>query len=286
MAVLVVTQPTAAELLNKNKIAITLSEWATDNEPVVTIGSVFDVGGAMFEVQGADDDIDVASAFGGLATGLVYIYYPGTGIAYVSLTAPTWSDLHQEWMDAGETARCIGSVNKTGAGVYSQKQIFIDREHAITYTGVSLGIGANTDRVLRLASDASILWDESEDELISDKGMKMYKAPAGAADVQIAQWVNTGGLGTGGTFTVKKPITAYIACTSMSGPSWGVSLQAQAAAGWIAVPGSSMATAGPSIAIPLNPGTFRFYSLGNGTMTVYCIGAYGETSLVAARLVV
>jgi hypothetical protein len=180
MAVLVVTQPTAAELLNKNKIAITLSEWATDNEPVVTIGSVFDVGGAMFEVQGADDDIDVASAFGGLATGLVYIYYPATGIAYVSSTAPTWSDLHQEWMDAGETACCIGSMNKTGAGVYSQKTIFIDREHAIIYQGVNLGIGANADRVLRLATDASILWDESKDAVIFDKTLGFASGVAGS----------------------------------------------------------------------------------------------------------
>jgi hypothetical protein len=169
------TPITVLEKIARGHIRYTLTHWTDTLEPEGASGSVFEMGGVTFHCDG-NDDLDVAGAWGGIGNStLVYIYYAVSGTTAtgkLSTTAPTWSTTKQDWYNAAETELCIGSIFKDAAGNYTQKTLFLDREHGITYTGTNLGgNAANGDRTLRLATDASILWDESEDEFVPSKNL-------------------------------------------------------------------------------------------------------------------
>jgi hypothetical protein len=106
------------------------------------------------------DDICAGSSF----EDKDYVYFsPVTLQLYCSASAPAWDDDAQGWyIAASPTHRCIFIFFKVGAGNYTNKTIPLSRDTGITYTGLSLTLGANADRKIDFASDASILWDESE----------------------------------------------------------------------------------------------------------------------------
>ncbi len=269
--------------LQKGFIQISMTHWTDTAEPELAAGSGFEVGGVPFYCDG-NDDLDVAGAWGGIAnSSWVYIYYAvsgSTATAELSTTAPTWDAAKQDWMDAGATKRCIGSIFKDGSGNYSEKTIFLSREHAITYGGMSLAIGANGDRLIRLDSAYALAWDTSESGFVD---LRSYKANAGAADVQLKQLI-TAGAGAGAAFNIKKPIMYNLLSTVVLGVGFYGRLQIQTAGGWYTVASTSSGISS-NWAFAANPGTYRLYNDNNGTTTLYAVGVYGDVTITAANIV-
>ncbi len=157
----IITATTAAEAIRKGYNEITLSEWTTGNKPAIKIGSGFEMSGTVYQTSTADEDPDPAAAFAGLAAGLVYCYATdtaGTITFSVSSTAPTWDEDKQGYYNGA--ARCLFQTVKAGAN-WNQKTIYKSRDYGIISTGINIGLGANSDRSLRTASDAEIKWEEA-----------------------------------------------------------------------------------------------------------------------------
>ena len=281
--------------LSVGHIEISLTDWTDGLEPEITAGSVLEIGGSIFYASG-DDDLDIAGAWGGIANDtLVYIYYSVSGTtatAELSTTAPTWDDEKQGWYDAGKTKRCVGSIYKDSGGNYDQKTIFLDQFHGKMYQGLNLGgNAANGDKKIQFATDANFGWDEANgyfeaDQPIDNTKINTYKAGAGAADVQLEQYIS-GGAGSSAAFTIKKPITARLTNNSAF-DGW---LEIQSSTGWLPLgrdnvsTGSFYATNGVDVVMPLNPGTYRLRNSGAGTTTLYALGVYGNTTITSADIV-
>src|SRR4030042_1200206 len=127
---------TAAQALRKGFIRITLTEWTTTAKPAITIGSTFELGLTMYQVQGADADPDPAAAWGGLAAGLVYLYATaaaGVVTFSVSVTVPTWDNDKQGYYNGG--AHALAGFRKKGWAGWSAKTILNGREFDCTITG-------------------------------------------------------------------------------------------------------------------------------------------------------
>ena len=201
----IVPAATAAEAIRKWFNQITLTNWDNNNKPFVTIGSTFEVGGSVFQVQTADEDPDSTAAFAGF--GLNTLCYcrtvPGTPLTLeMTTTAPSaWDDDKQGYYDAGGTKRYLFQIYKDASANWTQKTIILGRDYGITNGGVNVGIGANADRVLRVAGDAAWEWDETSDRFYTDKQIysKILSSSFGATSTQndvfdllVAKLYNTG----------------------------------------------------------------------------------------------
>jgi hypothetical protein len=259
-------------------IQITLTHWDDALEPAVAAGSVLEIGGSMFYAD-AEDDLDVAGAWGGIANDTqVYVYYGVSGTSTtqeLSTTAPGWEDDLQGFYNAARTKRCPITIYKDAAGDYTQKTILLNRESGITYQGVNLGgSAANSDKIIRLATDASIVWDESEDEFVPNKGIKLY-AYLDATSEQLAQQVNAG---TSAAFVITKPTMVYYKTTCAS-PQYSNLLFGTVDGYVIMVETRILVGLTAYTCLALNPGSYKIYNSGNGTSTVYAQGVYGTIAV-------
>jgi len=169
----VVTATSAAEDLRKGYVEITLSNWTTGAKPLLRVGSVFEMGGTMYKVFTADEDTDPAAAWAGFAAGRVYGYAAvalGVITPEVSATAPTWDTDKQGFYDATGLKRCLYSFDKDAGANWTNKTILYTRESSIIPLGLRVGgHAADSDRLIRFASDTSIAWNEAADNFLINK---------------------------------------------------------------------------------------------------------------------
>lgn len=173
MAFQVVT--TLANQLEKQRIGfigLSIDEWDTGNEPEVQSGSKIEISGSLYEFTAAED-VDPDGNWAGIGNStIVYGYCDANNLKLVlTTTAPTWIDTKNGYYDATETYRYYMRLYKDAAGDYTQKAIYLNRYMLLTYQGIQLSEGANADALIRFATDASILWDEGNDEFVIDKNL-------------------------------------------------------------------------------------------------------------------
>jgi len=171
----VVTATSAAEDLRKGYVEITLSNWTTGAKPLLRVGSVFEMGGTMYKVFTADEDTDPAAAWAGFAAGWVYGYAAvalGVITPEVSTTAPTWDTDKQGFYDATGLKRCLYSFDKDAGANWTNKTILYTRESSIIPLGLRVGgHAADSDRLIRFASDTTIAWNETLDNFLANKNV-------------------------------------------------------------------------------------------------------------------
>ena len=164
----VVTAITQIEEQRLSYNGISWDEWSTTNEPEITDGSVIEIGGALYNFS-ANEDIDSTAQWAGIGNDTIVYCYVVTGgggatcTGVLSTTAPSWDEAKQGWYNGSD--RCYGIIYKDSGGNYTQKTLLMTRDYGITYQGISFINSANADKILRFASDAYILWDESDDQL-------------------------------------------------------------------------------------------------------------------------
>ena len=157
--------------------ALSLTNFASLLEPKIASGSLVEVSGALFKFE-IDESI---TGWSGIAnSNEVYIKLVPSGssiTAVFTTTAPVWSDSKQGFYSTND--RYIGGLYKDGSGNYSKKWLY---KYLTEVTGVVRVFGTgdlsiagmvNTDRVLEFASDASIGWDESANEFVIDKALRV-----------------------------------------------------------------------------------------------------------------
>lgn len=112
----------------KGKADITLSEYDTDNMPVVKVGSVFENNGALFVVDSADV---VPTGYAGIPISTTfYLYYDATttNTFIYSDVAPVWSDALQGWYNGNN--RALFSMFKDSGGTLYEGKSSIQLESA------------------------------------------------------------------------------------------------------------------------------------------------------------
>ena len=138
-------------------IAISMTEWTTTAKPAIAAGSTFECAGSLYYCS-ANEDPDPAAAWGGLAAGMVYQYFnPSTLLFYVSSTAPAWDTAKQgNYLGASPTHRCLARYLKSGAGLWEQKAIFIDRVNISTYgDDTAYGTNALSAATMRMGNNTA-----------------------------------------------------------------------------------------------------------------------------------
>ncbi len=146
-----------------------LTEWNTTTIPEVAAGTRFENNGALYKVT-----TDTAIT-GSPADGKVFIYFDVSELGFVmTATPPTWADDKQGWYSGND--RYLPFYMTKATASYSDKRMLLVNSQGDRY---SLENGANADVELFFASDASILWDESEDGFVVDKKFKNIQTSHG-----------------------------------------------------------------------------------------------------------
>ncbi|MCP4764451.1 MAG: hypothetical protein GY870_21935 [archaeon] len=151
-----------------------LSEWNTTTVPVVKEGTRFECNGGLYEVT-SDTTIG-----GSPSDGKVFIYFDESALGFTfTNTAPTWDDDKQGWYVGSSNDRYLPFVVTKSSSSYSDKRIMIVNHPS---DRITLEDGADADRELFWASDASILWDESDNEFEISKPINMSTAPSSGSN--------------------------------------------------------------------------------------------------------
>jgi hypothetical protein len=169
----ITTDITELESQRLGYMGMSLNNWTDTNVDAYGSGGKFECGGSLFDIT-TNTIMGTAGEWAGIANStLLYSYYnPTDNLFHFTITAPTWSTSKQGWYGTAGAAtyRYFASIYKDAGGLYTQKTLFMSRSKGITCLGLSLGSqAANADHEIRLATDASILWDESEDAFYTDK---------------------------------------------------------------------------------------------------------------------
>jgi hypothetical protein len=148
-------------------LSITNFDTVDTTAPQIALGSRIEIAGSVVQFTANESLV----GFAGLGVGVAYAYIDGVALtANWTATAPTWSTEKQAYYDVTGANRYFLRCLKDAGGNYLQKALYTNKRGILrTYTGLALNPGANGDQEIRFATDASILWDESEDEFISDK---------------------------------------------------------------------------------------------------------------------
>ncbi len=110
------------ETLNKaykGQSQITISEYDTDLEPVVKVGSVFDCNGSQILVESGDE---TPTGYSGISDSTTfYLYYDESAEEFIyNETAPAWNDILQGWYNGND--RALFSMYKDSGGtLYESK---------------------------------------------------------------------------------------------------------------------------------------------------------------------
>ena len=165
---------------------ITLTNWTNVAEPEINQGGRVEIEGALFSFT-ANEDLDASNNWAGFGNSTqIYGYYlVGGGGASVTCelttTAPTWQEEKGGWYDtASDTNRFWGGIFKDVGGNYADKFLYVDRTSKTTPNNLIDNRGnldltgyVNDDKQIDFASDATILWDESENEFYFNKSLKV-----------------------------------------------------------------------------------------------------------------
>ncbi len=165
---------------------ITLTNWTNVAEPEINQGGRVEIEGALFSFT-ANEDLDASNNWAGVSNSTqIYGYYlvggGGTTVTCeLTTTAPTWQEEKGGWYDtATDTNRFWGGIYKDAGGNYSNKFIYLGRDlitanhfNVDENSNIELTGTVNLDKNIGFASDADILWDESEDEFYFNKSLKV-----------------------------------------------------------------------------------------------------------------
>lgn len=154
----------------KGAIAISLTDFDVTTVSQIAAGSILEIGGAVLLFE---SDESMGANWAAMAQGVVYAYINGTTYeSTYTATAPTWSDEKQGWYDGTGAHRYYARFYKDAGANYTRKALYTNVRGVMTmYDGVAAdgldmrGI-SDGDRSIKIASDAEILWDESEDRFI------------------------------------------------------------------------------------------------------------------------
>ena len=165
---------------SKGKADITISEYDTTAAPDVKAKSVFENNGTVTEV--ATDT--TPTGYAGISSGTTfYTYWDESESVFIySAAAPTWSDLLQGWYNGND--RAFFSMYKDSGGTLYENKSLLSCQNNISLNG-SLSLydrGVNQDRNIEFASDADLLWDESEDKFELNKKLSVPTINTGHGD--------------------------------------------------------------------------------------------------------
>lgn len=281
-------QTILSDALAKQRIGnlnISLDSWTDNAICNITAGSWLTCAGTVYYLSGGDLTIDGDGTLAGGANSTLYYYHFDSVDLDVICTssAPTWQDDKAEWGQTlgGHYARCLGSIFKNSGGTYEQKSIWYGRDFGILSSGLTVAIGANADRTIRLASDCRILWDESEDEVSLDKdlniGSNIYHGDFNYAQASGTLLVQQ--LGSGTTqFYIKKPISAYV-LRVLSG---FFTFDIYQNSGWREITNDLTI-----YALSLAPGLYRINTTsgaGSGG-ALYCTGVFSSNTITVSEII-
>lgn len=170
-----ITAVTAVEQLQhqrKGAIAISLTDFNAITVSQIAEGSGIEIAGAWVDFLAAES---MGSNWASMAAGVVYAMIDSVALtsAYTT-TAPTWNEELQGWYDATGQYRYYAKLYKDGSSNYTQKAIYTRSRSIMQLNeGAALNVGANADQILRMADDARMLWDESDNVFDFDKGVRV-----------------------------------------------------------------------------------------------------------------
>ena len=143
-----------------------LTEWNTTTVPKVAGGTRFENNDGLYRVT-ADTTVG-----GSPPDGKVFIYFDELELAFTfTTTVPTWSDTKQGWYGTVNTNdRYLPFMMTKSGSSYSDKRILLCNNNESSY---SIEDWTDADTELFFASDASVLWDESEDEFVFSKDVSL-----------------------------------------------------------------------------------------------------------------
>ncbi len=124
----------------KGKAAITISEYSTSAAPVVKVGSVFEDNGAFFIVETSDI---TPTGYAGITNSTTfYLYWDESASVFIySNTAPTWSDVLQDWYNSND--RAFFSMFKDSGGTLYERKCLL-----LTQNNLQIGGGIQTDNAV------------------------------------------------------------------------------------------------------------------------------------------
>ena len=122
---IVTTRDTQLEKQRLGKMALSLTEFGTTNEPEIAAGSVVEIGGSLFVVT-VDEAITGWAGIGNDTDAYIRLV-PGVGgadfAAEFTTTAPTWSASKQGWYH--DIKRYVGGLRRgASAAAYENKWIY------------------------------------------------------------------------------------------------------------------------------------------------------------------
>jgi hypothetical protein len=222
----------------------------------VTKGAVFQIGGVIYYCT-AD------TAIGGAASNYVKIS-PDVGgatctAAYVAnLVGVSWNQAYNGYYDVGGNLYVFDEGRALQAGQIAavvQRYLRQDRTGDV-YVG--------RDVISR---------DVLPRDVVPTRKIDCYKA-GGNPDVVIQQ-LNTGGVGNGSYFNIKKPISCYFTATGSA------TIKIVRAASFVDfIPNPTAA-----LAFAMNPGTYFLANNAASNSTLYALGVYGDVAITAADIV-
>ena len=153
---------------------ISLTNFDNTTVPQIAAGSKVEVAGALYYFTSSDSLEDWAAVEVG-EMAYIKLVISGTDVTgYFASAAAVWSASKQGWYaSAGSTQRYIGGCYKASAAGYADK--FLYQGYMVRYEsdGISLKGYTDADRNIEFASDADLLWDESEDNFSFNKNVKI-----------------------------------------------------------------------------------------------------------------
>lgn len=170
-------------------MAMAVSHFNDTDEPKVQATSAIEIDGSIYQFAAEEAATEWAGISNSTVAFMKVIPDGDACTLEFTDTNPTWSDAKHGWYDSDD--RYFLHLYKDGSGNYAQKSLIGSFRKGIGERHVGVP-GANTDATLRFATDASILWDESEDYFNIDKaiwnasagGLKL-KHTAGNVDINI-----------------------------------------------------------------------------------------------------
>jgi hypothetical protein len=261
-------------------ISITNFDTVDTTAPQIALGSRIEIAGSVVQFTANETLL----GFAGLGAGVCYAYIDGVALtANWTATAPTWSTEKQGYYDATGANRYFMRCVKDAGGNYLQKALYTNIRGILrTYTGLALNPLANGDQELRFASDASILWDESEDRIVLDKILRSDFEYATNTGILIATKTDLGSL----DFYIKKPISAFLDYVVAAGT---LRFYIYQFAAWREIFSVAAAATSQEFNLQLNPGYYRINfstTHGSNLCKLYSTGVFSRPTIVAAEIAV
>lgn len=185
------------ETLNKaykGKPSITISNYDNDSAPVVKVGSVWEDNGALLILETSDM---TPTGYAGIANSTTfYLYYDESGEVFIYDSAvPTWNDALQGYYSGNDRA-FFKMFKNSGGTLYQSKKLLLAKqnynmpnaltvENDLTVNGrnIDMSGASDADANIEFASDADLVWDESEDEFVFNKKLQLNADLRVASDI-------------------------------------------------------------------------------------------------------